>query len=128
MKKEIIYDPLNEAEKKLIEEFEEIKDAIKEAEETAEDISEEVAKEVLTDKIEEELEKNVEQKSEAKKIAKGALVSGVIFFHLSTLCFSASVFEGIELVILLQANGAIQFDLTLNLICLSLLIVLTSSA
>ena len=70
LKKEIIYDPLNEAEKKLIEEFEEIKDAIKEAEKSAEDISEEVAKEVLTDKIEEEIEKTVEQKSEAKKIAE----------------------------------------------------------
>ena len=40
----------------------------------------------------------------------------LIFLSRSTLSFSASVVEGIEFVILLQANGAIQLDLTLNLL------------
>ncbi len=50
--------------------------------------------------------------SEARKTASGAFFSGPIAWSLATRAFCSGVSAGIELVIRLQAKGAMQFERT----------------
>ncbi|MOA61590.1 hypothetical protein D3C78_1867690 [compost metagenome] len=49
----------------------------------------------------------------ARNTAIGATLPASIFFNFSTRAFSSSVSAGMELVMRLQANGAMQFERTL---------------
>ena len=51
--------------------------------------------------------------SDARNTAIGAFLSGVICWIFATRACCSGVVAGIELVIRLQANGAMQFDRTL---------------